>query len=267
MSELVTAVPDKVAVPIATMKRAMEQRTPLQQTLRRLSRHRSFRIGIVLLTLIVLIAIFAGVIAPYDPTLPLRDVKRRDTACIHWLGCPASQPEHIFGIDGNSRDLFSRVLYGSRLSLEIGFVTTFVAMLFGITLGAIAGYVGGWTDTGIMRSMDILLAFPSLLLAIAIVAVLGPGLINALLAIALVSIPIYARLFRASVLQIKELEYVTAARSIGTKDLRLLQRHILPNALTPIIVAATLGIATPILAAAALSCLGLCAQPPTPEWG
>lgn len=267
MSELVTSVSEQAVLPVAPLKHELRQRSPIQQTLQRLSRHRSFRVGIVLLIAIVLIAIFAGVISPYDPETPLRDVKRRNTACIRLLGCPASQPEHLFGIDGNSRDLFSRVLFGSRLSLEIGFVTTFVALLFGIFLGAIAGYAGGWADTAIMRSMDILLAFPSLLLAIAIVAVLGPGLINALLAIAIVSIPIYARLFRASVLQIKELEYVTAARSIGTGDLRMLQRHILPNALTPIIVAATLGIATTILEAAALSFLGLGAQPPTPEWG
>ncbi len=267
MSELASVTSEPIAVPAPPVQSALKHRTPLQDTLRRLSRHRSFQIGSVLLILIVLIAIFASVIAPYDPTEPLRGVKRRDVPCIHLLGCPAAQPEHLMGIDGNNRDLFSRVLYGARLSLQIGFTTTFFAILVGTLLGALAGYLGGWTDTGIMRGMDILLAFPSLLLAIAIVAVLGPGLINALLAVAIVSIPVYARLFRSSVLQIKELEYVTAGRAVGDSSARLLWRHILPNALTPIIVAGTLGIATTILEAAALSFLGLGAQPPTPEWG
>lgn len=251
----------------AGVQTVIKVRTPLQDTLRKLSRHRSFRFGGVLLLFLVLVAIFAGVIAPYDPIKGLRTVKPRIPPCIHLLGCPASQEEHIMGVDGNARDLFSRILFGARLSLQIGFTTTLFAIAIGSSLGAIAGYAGGWVDTAIMRVMDILLAFPSLLLAIAIVAVLGPGLINALLAIGIVSIPIYARLFRASVLSIKELEYVTAARSVGSGSFRLLLRHILPNALTPIIVAGTLGIASTILEAAALSFLGLGAEPPTPEWG
>src|SRR5581483_1459018 len=247
MSEVATVKGEPLAVPAPMVKSALKTRTPLEDTLRRLSRHRSFRVGIVLLALIVLIAIFAEVLAPYDPTQPLRDVKPRTAPCIHLFGCPADQPEHLMGIDGNSRDVYSRVLYGARLSLEIGFTTTFFAILIGTLLGALGGYIGGWTDTGIMRGMDILLAFPSLLLAIAIVAVLGPGLINALLAVAIVSIPIYARLLRSSVLQIKEPEYVTAGRAMGDSSTRLLLRHILPNALTPIIVAGTRGIATTIL--------------------
>lgn len=246
---------------------AIKVRTPLQDTLRKLSRHRSFRVGGVMLAFLILVALFANLLAPYDPIKGLRTAKPRSAPCIHLLGCPPDQEEHIMGTDGNARDLFSRVIFGARLSLQIGFATTLFAIAIGSFFGAIAGYAGGWVDNVIMRIMDVLLAFPSLLLAIAIVAVLGPGLINALLAIGIVSIPIYARLFRASVLSIKGLEYVTAARSVGSGSVRLLLRHILPNALTPIIVAGTLGIASTILEAAALSFLGLGAEPPTPEWG
>ncbi len=221
----------------------------------------------VLLSMLVFVAVFANFIAPYDPTLPLSQVTRRDTPCIHALGCTSSQGDHLFGIDGNNRDEFSRIVFGARLSLQIGFITTGVAILLGSLLGAIAGYAGGQLDTVIMRSMDILLAFPSLLLAIAIVAVLGQGLVNALVAIAIVNIPIYARLFRASVLSVKDLEYVTASRSVGASPLRILVSDIVPNSITPILVQGTLGIATTILDAAGLSFLGLGAQPPTPEWG
>lgn len=264
---MAAASTETIGVPAAPVQSALQVRTPLQDTIRKLSRHRSFRVGGVMLVFLVLVALFANVLAPYDPIKPLRTVKRRAPPCIHLLGCPAAEEEHVMGIDGNSRDLFSRVIFGARLSLQIGFATTLFAIAIGSFLGAIAGYAGGWVDTVIMRVMDVLLAFPSLLLAIAIVAVLGTGLINALLAIGIVSIPVYARLFRSSVLAIKELEYVTAARSVGSHSTRLLWRHILPNALTPIIVAGTLGIASTILEAAALSFLGLGAEPPTPEWG
>jgi ABC-type dipeptide/oligopeptide/nickel transport system permease subunit len=171
------------------------------------------------------------------------------------------------GIDGNIRDQFSRLLYGARLSLLIGFTTVIFAIVIGTILGAISGYFGGWADNVIMRFMDVLLAFPSLLLAIAIVTVLGPGLQNALLAIGIVSIPAYARVMRASVLTIREMDYVSATRALGGNPVQILFRRILPNALTPLIVQGTLGIATAILDAAALSFLGLGAQPPTPEWG
>ncbi|MEP7199265.1 MAG: ABC transporter permease [Chloroflexota bacterium] len=243
----------------------LSQRSPLTDTLRKLRRHRSFQFGFVLLITLILIALLADVIAPFDPITPLKGVKRRDTPCVILFGCAGDQ--HLMGIDGNNRDLFSRVIHGSRLSLQIGFSTTLFALAIGSLLGAIAGYAGGWLDNTIMRTMDVVLAFPSLLLAIAIVSVLGPGLINALLAISIVSIPTYARLFRASVLSIKEQEYVTAARAVGGSSARLLFRHILPNSLTPIIVQGTLGIATAILEAAALSFLGLGAEVPKPEWG
>jgi ABC-type dipeptide/oligopeptide/nickel transport system permease subunit len=242
-------------------------RTPFQNVRRRLLRHRSARVGMFVLGIFTLAAILAPLIAPYDPVKPLRDVKRRSPPCIHILGCPEDQPQHIFGTDGNQRDLFSRVVYGSRLSLTIGVSTVTFAIVIGVVLGALAGYSGGWSDNFVMRIMDVLLAFPSLILAIAIVAVLGPGLSNALLAIAFVSIPVYARLVRASVLQVKEQDFVSASRALGASPMGILNRHVLPNALTPLIVAATLGIASAILDAAALSFLGLGAAPPTPEWG
>ncbi len=242
-------------------------RTPFQNALRRFRRHRSARAGMFVLGILTLAAIFAPLIAPYDPIKPLRDVKRRSPPCIHILGCPEDQSQNIFGTDGNQRDLFSRVVYGARLSLTIGVATVTFAIVIGVVLGALAGYSGGWSDNFIMRVMDVLLAFPSLILAIAIVAVLGPGLANALLAISFVSIPIYARLVRASVLQVKEQDFVSASRALGASPIGILSRHVLPNALTPLIVAATLGIASAILDAAALSFLGLGAAPPTPEWG
>ncbi len=248
------------AVPLA-------QQSPLTQTLHRLVRHRSFQVGVALLALLVFVALFANDLAPYDPTEPLDNVRPRATPCIHALGCTSAAGNHIFGVDSNSRDEFSRILFGARVSLQIGLVTTGVAIILGSLLGAVAGYGGTWTDTVIMRAMDILLAFPSLLLAIAIVAVLGPGLLNALIAIAVVNIPIYARLFRASVLSVKDLEYVTASRAVGASPVRILESDIVPNAMTPILVQGTLGIATTILDAAGLSFLGLGAQPPTPEWG
>ena len=244
-----------------------ERRAPALEALRRFLRHRSARVGLSLLGFMVLIAIFAGVLAPFDPITPLENVTRRAAPCLHFLGCAAGQPEHIMGIDGNNRDLFSRILFGSRLSLQIGVVTIGFAIIVGGLLGLASGFFGGIIDTLIMRTMDVLLAFPSLLLAIAIVTVLGPGLINALLAIGIVSIPIYARLVRASVLSVKELDYIMASRALGASNARLLFRRILPNALTPLVVQGTLGIATAILDAAALSFLGLGATKPTPEWG
>lgn len=244
-----------------------------QMTWRRLFRRRSAVAGMIILGILILIAVAAPVIAPYNPIDSMLDVdppqriKPRAAPCIHLFGCPKDQPQHIAGIDGNIRDQFSRLLYCARLSLVVGISTVSFAIILGTALGAIAGYVGGWWDIGIMRVMDVLLAFPSLLLAIAIVTVLGPGLINALLAIGIVEIPIFARVMRASVISVRDMEYVTATRALGGNPFHILFRRILPNALTPLIVQGTLGIASAILSAAALSFLGLGAQPPTPEWG
>jgi ABC-type dipeptide/oligopeptide/nickel transport system permease subunit len=255
------------AVPVLSADAMRERDNPYKIMLRRLFQHRSARLGMFLLGLLIFCAIFAEQIAPYDPLIQLKDVKRRSLPCIHLLGCPADQPEHLMGIDGNSRDLFSRIIFGSRLSLQIGIATVTFAIIIGGLLGAVAGFVGGWLDDLIMRSLDVLMAFPSLLLAIAIVSVLGPGLINALLAIAIIEIPIFARVVRAGVLSVKELDYVMASRAQGASDLRVLFTRILPNAITPLIVQGTLGIASAILSAAALSFLGLGAEFPTPEWG
>lgn len=237
---------------------------------RRLFKRKSAILGMIILGFLILVAIFAGVLAPYSPYVVLigvEDVKMRQSPCIHLLGCPADQPQHIMGIDGNVRDEFSRVIYGARLSLIIGFTTVSFAIVIGTTLGALAGYLGGWVDNVIMRVMDVLLAFPSLLLAIVIVTILGPGIENALLAIGIVSIPSYARVTRSAVLSTKQMEFVEASRSLGGGPMYLLFGRIMPNSLTPLIVTGTLGIATAILDAAALSFLGLGAQPPTAEWG
>jgi len=244
-----------------------------QITRRRLFRRKSSVVGMVILAILILIALTAQWIAPYSPTLSMLDTKppqnvtKRSAPCIYAFGCPPDQPQHIMGTDGNLRDEFSRMLYGARLSLMIGLSTVSFAIFIGTILGALGGYFGGWIDNIIMRVMDVLLAFPSLLLAIAIVTVLGPGLINALLAIGIVSIPAYARVVRGSVLSVREMDYVSASRALGGNTYEILFKRILPNALTPLIVQGTLGIASAILDAAALSFLGLGAQPPTPEWG
>jgi ABC-type dipeptide/oligopeptide/nickel transport system permease subunit len=227
-------------------------------------------VGLFIFVSLTLVAIFAPLIAPYDPEQVLigkEDVKKREAPCIHILGCPEDKPQHILGIDGNVRDEFSRIIFGTRVSLYVGLITVTFAIIVGTVLGAIAGFIGGWLDNLIMRILDVLMAFPSLLLAITIVSVLGKGLENALLAIAIVTIPIYARVVRASVLSIKENEYVSASRALGGGSVHILVNRILPNAVSPLIVQATLGIADAILNAAALSFLGLGAQPPTPEWG
>jgi peptide/nickel transport system permease protein len=243
-------------------------------TMRRLRRRKSAIVGIVILAILIFIALTAQWLAPYSPTLSMLDVddysgrpQKRLAPCIHAFGCPSDQTQHILGLDGNIRDEFSRLLYGARLSLLVGFSTVSFAIVIGTVLGALSGYLGGWVDNTVMRLMDVLLAFPSLLLAIAIVTVLGPGLQNALLAIGIVSIPAYARVVRASVLSVREMDFVSATRALGGNTKEILFGRILPNALTPLIVQGTLGIATAILDAAALSFLGLGAQPPTPEWG
>lgn len=244
-----------------------QRKSPAREALRHLWRHSSGKAGIIILGLLLLIAIFAPLIAPYDPTQILKGSKRRSPPCVHILGCPEDKPQHLFGIDSNSRDLFSRVIYGSRLSLQVGVVTMAFAILIGTLIGAVAAYTGGWLDNLLMRLMDVLMAFPSLLLAIAIVSILGTGLINALLAIGIVSIPRFARLVRSTVLQVRDLEFVQASRALGASGFHILFKRILPNAITPLIVQGTLGIATAILDAAALSFLGLGAEPPRPEWG
>ena len=239
--------------------------------LRTLFRNRSAVIGMVIIGLLLFTAIFADVIATHDPLLSMIGIPGeippfpRKPPCIPLFGC--EEPMHILGLDLNGRDLFSRVVYGSRVSLFVGLTSVAFAISIGTVIGLVSGYAGGWVDNLFMRFMDVMLAFPGLLLAITIVTIRGPGLENALLAIAIVSIPVYARLTRASVLSIKELEYITAERALGANHARIIFYHILPNSFTPIIVQGALGIGGAVLEAAALAFLGLGAQPPTPEWG
>lgn len=178
---------------------------------RRFLRQRSAIVGAILLAILILMAVAAPILAPYEPDEQLigkENVQRRQGPCIHLLGCPPNQPQHLMGVDANFRDVFSRIVYGARVSLWVGFVTVSFSITVGTFLGAVSGYVGGWLDNVIMRFMDIILAFPFLLLAIAIVSVLGPGLTNAMLAIATVSMPAYARVIRASVLSVRETAFV-----------------------------------------------------------
>jgi peptide/nickel transport system permease protein len=253
-----------------TTTQTLRSRSLSSLTLRRLLKQRNAILGTAILLILVFTAIFAPWIAPYDPENDLigeEPVARRELPCIHLLGCPKEQPQHLMGIDANFRDQFSRVVYGTRVSLFIGFTTIGIAVVIGAVIGAVSGYLGGWADNVIMRVMDVILAFPSFLLAIFIITVLGRGLQNALYAIAIVNIPVFARLVRASVLSLKEQEFVSASRALGAGAMRLLFVRIFPNAVPTLIVQATLSIAGAILEAAALSFLGLGAQPPTPEWG
>ena len=236
---------------------------------RHLLHKRSAVVGLVLLGLLVFVAVFAPLLAPYESSQVLigEGVRPRDPPCIYLLGCDPTERQHIIGIDGNGRDELSRLIYGTRVSLYAGIASVAVAVVAGTVIGLVAGFFGGRTDNVLMRLMDVLLAFPSLLLAIAVVTVLGPGLINAILAISIVSIPVYARVVRSRVLSVREEDYVAADRALGVGRVRLLWHRIFPNSLTPLVVQATLGIATAVLEIAALSFLGLGVQPPTPEWG
>jgi peptide/nickel transport system permease protein len=216
----------------------------------------SASVGALLLGLVVIVAIVAPLLAPYDP------IRIDASRALYSPGLP-----YIFGTDQYGRDVFSRVLLGARLSLAIGPIAVGMALVPGVSVGLLAGYYGGWLDALLMRCVDVLLAFPGILLALGIMAVLGPGLPSMIVAIGLSSIPTYARLVRGSVLSTHEQLYVVAARTVGARDAAILVRHILPNVAAPISVAATLGIGSAILAAAALSFLGLGSQPPTPEWG
>lgn len=245
--------------------------SPRREAIRNVLRQRTAVVGLILLAILLFVAVFAPLIAPYEPNVSMLDLnspgKRGESPCIHLLGCPADQPQHLMGLDSNLRDEFSRVVHGSRISLFIGLATVGFAIVLGTVIGAIAGYAGGRTDNILMRIMDVVLSFPSLILAIAIVTVLGTGLINGMFAIGIVSIPVYARVMRASVLSVRETDFVTASRALGESPAGILSRRVLPNALTPLIVQATLGIGGAILEVAALSFVGLAASPPLAEWG
>ncbi|GFZ82153.1 peptide ABC transporter permease [Compostibacillus humi] len=224
--------------------------------LKRYVKNKSVVIGFTIISLVILAAIFAPYLTPYDPTE--MDMSKR-------LISPNS--EHLLGTDEFGRDLLTRLLYGARVSLFVGFISVSVAMTIGVLLGLISGYYGKWVDTIIMRIVDIFLSFPVILLAIALVAALGPGLGNVVIALGLVYWTNYARVVRSTVLAVKEEEYVQAAITMGASNLRIIFKYILPNVTAPIIVVATLGLGVAIVAEATLSFLGLGIQPPEPSWG
>jgi peptide/nickel transport system permease protein len=232
---------------------------------RRLRQNPAAIVGFVLVGIFLTVAIFAPLIAPEDPRGAGVDdlLQRRGPVC-----CPGPSAEHLFGLDDQGRDVFSRVVYGARYSLLIGIVSVAVGLSIGLLLGAIAGYFGGWVDSVIMRFTDIMLSIPGLLLAIGIVAALGQGLWQIMIAVGVAQIPIFARLLRGSILATRESDYVLAARSVGVPRRMILGSHIIPNSISPVIVQGTLALATAIVEVAALGFLGLGPpDPSTPEWG
>ncbi len=245
-----------------TVTRAPQPMTPLREFWHYFSRNTGALVGLAYIALVLVLALFAHWLAPYNPAEQFRDALLVPPAWIE-----GGSMAHILGTDDVGRDILSRLIYGAQLSLLIGCMVVSVSLVLGISLGLLAGYYGGWVDSLMMRLVDIMLALPSLLLAIAIVAILGPSIVNASLAISFVALPHYIRLTRASVLSEVNRDYVTASRVAGASNFRLMFSCILPNCLAPLIVQATLGFSNAILDMAALGFLGLGAQPPTPEWG
>jgi peptide/nickel transport system permease protein len=224
--------------------------------IRELRKNKTAILGLVLIALLILLAVIGPFISPYNPLTP---------EPLNRLKGPSWG--HLFGTDSLGRDILSRIIYGSRISIIIGLIAVTISLLPGTILGLLSGFYGKWVDDPIMRSMDIMLAFPAILLAIFVTAILGPSLLNTMIAVGIVYIPHYARVVRSSVLSLKEQLFIEAVRAAGGSDLRIIGLHILPNTIPPIIVYATLGMGTAVLQAAALGFLGLGAQPPTPEWG
>ncbi|WP_028551387.1 nickel transporter permease [Paenibacillus sp. UNC451MF] len=231
-------------------------RSPWKMMLGRFKKNKRALVGLGMVVIFIVVALFAPWIAPYDPFKQDMQVMLESPNAHHW-----------FGTDEFGRDLLSRIIYGAQISLMIGIVGVFIAVIFGVALGTIAGYFGGWLDSAIMRIMDIFMAFPSFLLALAIVSVLGPGMVNVMIAIGIFSVPTFARISRSAVISIKHKEFVEATKAMGGTNARIIFKHIIPNSIAPIIVLSTLRMATAILTASGLSFLGMGAQPPTPEWG
>jgi peptide/nickel transport system permease protein len=240
----------------AAQSMRVKKSSPWRDAWYRLKKQKTALVGLGIVIFFIIVGLLAPVITsqPWDGQNLAEKLKE-----------PSAQ--HWFGTDDLGRDIFTRIIYGARISLWVGFFSVVGSIVVGTGLGLVAGYFGRWIDTIISRIFDILLAFPSILLAIAIVTILGPGLSNALIAIAIINVPTYGRLVRSRVLSIKEEEYITAAKVLGMSHTRILFSHVLPNSLAPIIVQGTLGIATAVLEAAALGFLGLGAQAPEPEWG
>jgi peptide/nickel transport system permease protein len=248
---------------VAAKPQSIVRAAPLQEQRRRAGRLlkaslRYPRVWIfgAMIAVFVLIGIFAPLLAPYDPL---------QTAPAQTLAPPS--PAHLLGTDNVGRDQFSRVIYGARISLGVALIAVTIALCFGMVMGLLAGYLGGWSDQTLSRLVDAMLAFPGVLLAIAITSALGPSLRNAMIAVGIIQIPLYFRLTRAQVLQAREHEFVTAAAVIGASRVRILGRHILPNIANPLIVAASISSSTSILALAALGYIGVGPQPPDPDWG
>jgi len=223
---------------------------------KRLVRNKLAMLGLAIVIFLILIAIFAPLIAPYDPIIRVKEESLFGLSSVHW-----------FGTDILGRDILSRVIYGSRISIEVGVIAVGISVIIGLVLGALSGYFGSIPDTVIMRIADIFFAFPYILGAIAIMTVLGPGIVNIFIAIGILGWASFARIFRGSILSIKNKEYIEAARALGASNYRIITKHIFPNAFAPIIVYATMNVGTAIIVEAALSFLGIGVQPPTPAWG
>lgn len=242
----------------AEAARTFKKKSQILDVWRRLRRNKSAMIGMVILAIFIFFAVFADVIVDYEEMA----IRQHDDARLL-----APSLEHLFGTDGYGRDIFARVVHGARTSLTIGIISTLVSVSVGGVLGACAGYYGGAIDNIIMRFMDMLVSIPSTLLSLSIVAALGPGLRNLLIAITISEIPMFTRLIRSVILSVIGQDYIEAAKSCGTSDARIILRHILPNAIGPIIVQSTMEVSGIIIAAAGLSFLGMGIQPPSPEWG
>ena len=233
-----------------------KRRSPFMDVMVRLSRSPLAMFGLAIIAVLVFCAMFAEIISPYSPI-------KQDL--MHMFETPSAA--HWLGTDEFGRDILSRLIYGARVSLQVGFIAVGIALVTGGMLGAVSGYYSGRLDNTIMRVMDVLLSIPQTLLAIAIVAALGPSLMNLMIAVGISAVPTYARIVRGSVLSIRSMEFIEAARAAGSSDLRIILKHIIPNSMAPIIVQSTLGVASAILNAAGLSFIGLGIQPPNPEWG
>ncbi|ARK28411.1 nickel transporter permease [Halalkalibacter krulwichiae] len=223
---------------------------------KKLRKNKAAMVGGFLILFFILVAIIGPYFTPYEPNVQNH---------VNKLASPSA--EHWFGTDHHGRDIFTRIIHGMSITLYVGFFSVVIGAIVGIFLGVVSGYYGGKLDAFIMRVMDVLLAFPGILLALAIVSVLGGSLTNVIIAVGIFSIPVFARIVRGSTLAVRKLEYIDAVRSLGASDARIIFKHVLPNVTSPLIVQATLSIATSILTASGLSFLGMGAQPPTPEWG